>query len=103
MMAGYPVSSTISVASSSDLAKPPMGTARPMRFIASANASRSSAISIDRSLAPISSTPCFSRMPARWRSIATLRAVWPPMVGSSASGFSRSMTFSTHSAVIGSM
>ena len=32
-----------------------------------------------------------------------LSAVWPPSVGRSASGFSRSMIFSTTSGVIGSM
>ena len=35
--------------------------------------------------------------------IAVLSAVWPPMVGSSASGFSRAMIFSTISGVIGSI
>ena len=74
-----------------------------MRAIALEKASRSSAISIDRSLAPISSTPYFSSTPLLCRSMATLSAVCPPMVGSNASGRSRSMTRSTHSAVIGSM
>ncbi len=71
--------------------------------MALANSSRSSAISMERSLAPMSSTPCFFNTPDWWSSMATLSAVWPPMVGSNASGFSRSMTFSTHSAVMGSM
>ena len=35
--------------------------------------------------------------------MAVLSAVWPPSVGSSASGFSRSMMSSTISGVIGSM
>ena len=35
--------------------------------------------------------------------IATLSAVWPPIVGSSASGRSRSITLATHSGVTGSM
>jgi hypothetical protein len=35
--------------------------------------------------------------------IEVLRAVWPPRVGSRASGFSRMMIFSTTSGVIGSM
>ena len=103
MMLGYPVSSTISSASSSVRAKPPVVTLSPMRCMASANSSRSSAIWIERALAPMSSTPCLSRIPFSWSSMAMLRAVCPPMVGRMASGFSRSMTFSTHSAVRGSM
>ena len=49
-----------------------------------------------RGCAPISSTPCFvEHARARRASIARLSAVWPPSVGSSASGRSRSMIFST--------
>ena len=35
--------------------------------------------------------------------MATLSAVWPPMVGSTASGRSRSMILATIAGVIGSM
>ena len=59
--------------------------------IASLNCSRSSAVAMASALAPISSTPCASSTPASTSSIARLSAVWPPSVGSSASGRSRSM------------
>ena len=81
----------------------PSGVARPIRRIAWANSSRSSASRMARSLAPISSTPYFSSVPSRWSAMATLSAVCPPMVGSSASGRSRSITLATHSGVTGSM
>ena len=103
MIAGYRVSSTIVNASSSDLAKPPCGTARPIRLIASANCSRSSAMRIERSFAPINSTPYLSNTPCSWRSIARVRAVCPPIVGRIASGFSFSTIRVTHSLVSGSM
>ena len=66
------------------------------------NDSRFSPRLIASMLAPISSTPYFSRTPSRSRSIAAFSAVWPPRVASSASGRSFSITFSTNSAVIGS-
>jgi hypothetical protein len=74
-----------------------------MRVIASLNFSRSSALSMASREAPISSTPYFSSTPSRARSSAQLSAVCPPMVGSSASGRSFSMIFSTTCQVIGSM
>ncbi len=49
----------------------------------------------DLGLAPISSTPWRASAPFAASCIAVLSAVWPPMVGSSASGFSRAMIFST--------
>ncbi len=67
------------------------------------NDSRFSPRSIASMLAPISSTPYFSSTPALSSAIAALSAVWPPRVASSASGRSFSITFSTNSAVIGSM
>ena len=54
-------------------------------------------------VAPISSTLYLSRMPWRCRSSAQFSAVWPPMVGRIASGFSLAMIFSTTCQVIGSM
>ena len=71
--------------------------------IASPNSLRSSAIAIARASAPISSTPYFSSTPLSASAIATLSAVWPPIVGRSASGCSRSMISSTNSGVTGSM
>ena len=55
-----------------------------------------------RSLAPMSSTPKRSSVPSRASSMATLSAVCPPIVGSRASGLSRSITRATHSALTGS-
>ena len=57
--------------------------------------SRSSALLIDSRSAPISWTSYLSSTPASARSIARLRAVCPPIVGSSASGRSISMICST--------
>ena len=81
----------------------PSGVARPIRRIAWANSSRSSASRMARSLAPISSTPNFASVPSFCSAMATLSAVCPPIVGSSASGRSRSITLATHSGVTGSM
>ena len=75
----------------------------PMRVIAALNFSRSSALSIAFFDAPISSTSNFVSTPSRARSSAQLSAVWPPIVGSSASGRSRSMMLATICQVIGSM
>ncbi len=52
--------------------------------------------------APISSTAYFSRIPASCSATAAFSAVWPPSVGSSASGRSLAMIFSMTSVVIGS-
>ena len=62
------------------------GVARPIRSIASRKSWRSSALSMASALAPIISTPKFARTPCLCRASAVLSAVWPPMVGSSASG-----------------
>jgi hypothetical protein len=103
MIAGNPVSSRMPNASSSVATTPPLATFRPMRSIASLNSRRSSAIAIARAVAPISSTPQRSSAPELARAIATFSAVWPPIVGRSASGRSRSMINSTTSGVTGSM
>jgi hypothetical protein len=71
--------------------------------MASRKRSRSSALSIASALAPISSTPYWASRPSRCSAIAVLSAVWPPMVGRMASGFSFSMILATMSGVIGSM
>lgn len=59
--------------------------------------SRSSPLLIASTLAPISSTPYFSRTPFSCMEIAVFSAVWPPRVGRSASGRSLAMIFSTNS------
>ena len=76
---------------------------RPILVIASLNFRRSSALSMASGVAPISSTLYLSSTPLRHRSSAQLSAVWPPMVGRIASGFSLAMIFSTVCQVIGSM
>ncbi len=79
------------------------GLSMPISAMASRNFSRSSARSITSALAPMSSTPYFSSTPLAASFIAVFSAVCPPMVGSSASGRSRAMIFSTISGVIGSI
>ena len=74
-----------------------------MSRIAFLNSSRSSAMSIASREAPISSQANLSSTPSRTRSSAQLSAVWPPMVGSSASGRSFSMIRATVRQCTGSM
>ncbi len=85
------------------MASEDFGVSRPILFIASRNNSRSSALSIASAVAPIMVTPYFSSTPIRRSDRAQFSAVWPPMVGSSASGRSFSMILATISGVIGSI
>ncbi len=71
------------------------GIRRPASVIVWRNSSRSSARLIAVWSAPISSTPNRSRVPSSWSAIARFSAVWPPRVGSRASGRSFSMIFAT--------
>ena len=103
MIAGRPTSSSARAASSRLCTTWLLGHVSPILVMASRNSSRSSALSMAAALAPISSTPSFSRRPSRCSAIAVLSAVWPPMVGSRASGFSFSMMRATMSGVIGSI
>src|SRR5213596_2326261 len=73
-----------------------------MRSIACLKSWRSSAFRIAGSLAPISSTPKRSSVPSSASATARFSPVWPPSVGSRASGRSRSMIFATTSGVSGS-
>ena len=68
----------------------------PISRIALRNSSRSSATLIASTDAPISLTLYFSRMPRSCSATARLSAVWPPTVGSTASGRSLAMIASTH-------
>ena len=97
-----PMSWAILRASSIVCATPERATSRPILSIASLNFWRSSPFSMASAFAPMSLTPYFVRMPPCQRSIAALRAVWPPRVGRRASGFSAAMIFSMISTVIGS-
>ena len=95
IMQGKPSCACTCLASSSECAMALRGVSRPMDCIALSNSCLSSALSIASLLAPISSTPYFSRTPSRARSSAQFKPVWPPMVGRIASGFSFAMMFST--------
>ena len=102
-MVGKPSAACTCSASSMLWAMAERAEPRPIRVIAALNFSRSSALSMASREAPIISTPYFSSTPCRARSSAQLSAVWPPMVGSSASGRSLAMIFSTTVQWIGSM
>ena len=78
------------------------GTCAPRPVTICLKALRSSPALIVSMLAPISSTPCRASTPDSCRATAAFSAVWPPSVGSTASGRSIAMTFSSTSVVIGS-
>ncbi|OPY10158.1 MAG: hypothetical protein A4E67_00670 [Syntrophaceae bacterium PtaB.Bin038] len=101
-MRGKPISSATLRTSAMLRANPLRGTRRPIRSMASRNFSRSSALWMTSSEAPISSTPYFSSTPSPATPTAVLRPVWPPRVGRIASGRSRSMILATASGVMGS-
>ena len=104
MITGRPISAITTRASSMSWATPERGTSSPISIIASLNCSRSSAVAIASALAPIiSGVPGTPIRPRSYSSIATLRPVWPPSVGSTASGRSRSMIDASTSHVSGSM
>ena len=100
---GYPIASPRDIASSRVCATPARGTSRPALVMASLNPLRSSARWIASREAPISRIPSRSRSPDSARATATLSAVCPPIVGSSASGRSRSRIRTTESGSRGSM
>ena len=103
MKAGRTTAGTVSPSSSSsEVTIAEAGTLSPHDSTASLNLSLSSARSIASSRAPISSIPSSSRTPAFASSRARLSAVWPPIVGRSASGRSRRSTSATDSASSGS-
>ncbi len=81
----------MAMASSSEWAKPDAGVDRPISSMASLKRSRSSAVAMASGLAPITSTPLASSTPRSDSAMVRLSAVWPPRVGSRASGRSRSM------------
>ena len=103
MTQGRPTSSSAAWASAIVWAMALFGLAMPIFAMASRNFWRSSALSITSAFAPISSQPYFVSTPAASSLSAVFSAVWPPMVGSSASGRSLAMIFSTISGVIGSI
>jgi hypothetical protein len=102
MTTGSPSSPTAARTSFNEWHTRDRGTSPPAFATISLKSCRSSPRRIASMFAPISSTPCFSSTPASCSATAVLSAVWPPRVGSSASGFSRAMTSSTNPGVIGS-
>ncbi len=88
--------------SSSDSHTRETGTGSPMSRSMSLKAWRSSAFRMVSIPAPSNRTWYRSRTPAEASSVARFNPVWPPRVGSSASGRSRAMTRSTASTVRGS-
>jgi hypothetical protein len=101
-MTGYPSSDATPSASSTEWAKPERGSGRPASCMVRTNRRRSSARRMASRSAPIIRTPFSSRAPDSARATATLSPVWPPRVGSKASGRSRSMIARTASGVSGS-
>ena len=103
MIAGRPTKSSASRASCKVLTTRDLGLSSPILSMASRNSRRSSALAITSRLAAIISTPNFSSTPSSASFMAVFSAVWPPMVGSRASGRSFSMILATTSGVIGSI
>jgi hypothetical protein len=95
--------SYLPVPASARLTMVALGFSSPIRSIASRKSLRSSAISMASRLAPIISTPNFSRTPISSSASEVLSPVCPPIVGRSASGRSFSMILATTSGVIGSI
>ncbi len=103
MTQGKPTVAWISCACGSECATAARGHSSPISRMALRNSSRSSAMSMASRDAAINSTPCLASTPSRTRSSAVFSAVWPPMVGSSALGFSFSMMRASVRQLMGSM
>ena len=102
-MTGYPIVAAKATASSTVLTISDSGMGCSNSSINCLKRSRSSAWSIADNLVPRSSTPSSSRIPFLDNSMAILRPVCPPRVGSKASGRSLRRIRVTNSSVIGSM
>ena len=108
MTTGRPSSATVSRTWSSVWQTADRGTSPPTDRTMSLKICRSSPRWMAGMSAPISSTSYVSSTPASAIAIAVFSAVWPPRVASSASTGKAARrwsasTFSTYSAVIGSM
>ena len=82
---GKPVSCAISFPSRNERAVRPLQTPTPISIIFNRNFSRSSVVSIAAISTPMIRTPYFSQIPAASQSMAKFKAVWPPIVGNTAS------------------
>uniref|UniRef100_A0A0A9GDH6 CARB n=1 Tax=Arundo donax TaxID=35708 RepID=A0A0A9GDH6_ARUDO len=103
MSGNSPISSAMARHSSSVVPMPEGGVLRPMRSMACLKSWRSSAARMAGREAPMRRTPRRSSAPESASETARLSAVWPPMVGSSASGRSAAMMRSTSGGVMGPM
>ncbi len=99
---GRPSPAAAARPSSTEPTSTPRGTSSPACPHTSVKATRDSARRTAATVAPTSSTPRRSRSPRSCSATARFRAVWPPRVGSSASGRSASSTAATGSQVSGS-
>ena len=99
---GYFRSSTAARASSIVCTMWDRADSPPARSTTPLNSSRFSPSSMASMFAPISSTPKRSSTPSLSRAMAVFSAVWPPRVGSRASGRSFSMILATTAGVMGS-
>ena len=100
---GKPNRSAMASTSSKVWAMSERADSAPASFTTFLNDSRSSPRSMASSEAPMSSTLYFLSTPASPRATAAFNAVWPPSVGSNASGRSLAMIFSRMGVEIGSM
>ena len=98
---GAPSMRTKSSPSSSDSTTADSGTGSPIPVTSERNPPRSSAARTASSGVPRTRTPHRSRTPASSSATARFSPVWPPSVGSRASGRCSSMTRVTRSSVSG--
>ena len=82
---GNPVSCAISFPSRNERAVRPLQTPTPISNIFKRNFSRSSVVSMALISTPMMRTPYLAQIPAASQSIAKFKAVWPPIVGKTAS------------------
>ena len=100
---GYPSSAATASTSFMEWATSERADSAPASSTTFLNSSRSSPRSMASREAPISSTLYFLSTPASPSDIAAFSAVWPPKVGSRASGRSLAMICSRMGVAIGSM
>ena len=103
IMAGNPTESRANIASSTFLAILALADSNPILVMLCLNNSLSSALLIESGLAPIISILCFFKIPELNNSKVAFKAVWPPIVGRTASGFSISIILSIVFFSIGSI
>ncbi len=103
IIAGNPTESRANKASSIFLAILALADSNPILVMLCLNNSLSSALLMESGLAPIISILCFFKIPEWNNSKVAFKAVCPPIVGRTASGFSISIIFSIVFFSIGSI